>query len=156
MYKWSPSTVLYVQRWSVGSEHRWKRSAQMIIWRIYLQNRWHVFPAKKKRKRMSSWANFGWYVIPCEFSRRTLKWYWNRWSNVWFAPTRTSITAISSPKLTYRIDWTAIIWATSSDGSHCVFRNPDFIFIAFTSTSKSSMNHKSKATWQFSSNQMTL
>lgn len=60
-----------------------------------------------------------------------LTWYWNRWSNVWFAPTKTSIMAINMPKLTYRIDWTAIIWAINSNGSHCVFRNPVFIFIFF-------------------------
>lgn len=63
--------------------------------------------------------------------RAMLTWYWNRWSSVWFAPTRMSIIAMRNPKQTYKIDCTAMIWAMSNNGSHCVFRKPVFIFIAF-------------------------
>lgn len=58
-----------------------------------------------------------------------LTWYWNKWSNVWLAPTNISIKVIIIPKLTYRLDWIAIIWTHNSIGSHCVFRKPPFIFI---------------------------
>lgn len=63
---------------------------------------------------------------------KELTWYWNRWSNVWFAPTNMSMIAIINPKQTYRIDWTDIICAMSNNGSHCVFRKPVFIFIVLT------------------------
>lgn len=61
---------------------------------------------------------------------RSLTWYWNKWSNVWFASTKTSMTAMMHPNVTYRMLWMATICANKSTGSHCVFRKPDFIFIA--------------------------
>lgn len=72
------------------------------------------------------WLIFFLYILEMD---KQLTWYWNRWSKVWLASTKTSIIAIIKPSVTYNIVWIAIIWAVSSSGSHCVFLKPDFIFL---------------------------
>lgn len=85
----------------------------------------------------------------CDWVRilKILTWYWNRWSNVWLAPTKTSINAMMKPKLTYRTDCTAIIWAIRSSGSQVVFRKPVFIFIAFTLCWEQFTNYNAYLVW---------
>lgn len=130
-YNWSPDTTWYVQRWTVMPTHRWMHSIQTTILRNGHPNRLHEFPAKQRKlHHISSGSYLALYEEDLiHMPIKALTWYWNKWSNVWFASTKISITATMQPNVTYKMLWMATICANNSTGSHCVFRKPDFIFI---------------------------